>query len=56
MSEHHCRHCGHTVRLFNYALGPQWMHVDPNASFPTANKGTAWSHCRTAFVAEPDPT
>lgn len=47
-----CLNCNQPIRLINYALGEQWMHVDPAASFPTERKGTAWRHCRIA-VAEP---
>ena len=49
-----CLNCNQPIRLINYALGPKWMHVNPDASFPTAAKGTAWSHCRTQ-VATPSP-
>lgn len=41
-----CLNCNQPIRLINYALGQQWMHVDPDASFPTERKGTAWRHCR----------
>lgn len=49
-----CLNCNHTIRLINYALGPEWMHIDPSASFPNPRTGTAWKHCRVA-VAEPAP-
>lgn len=49
-----CLNCGDVIRRINYALGPQWMHVDPAASFPTERKGSAWRHCRRQ-VAEPPP-
>lgn len=54
MSDHldQCLNCGAKVRQINYALGSRWMHVDPSASFPTEQKGTAWLHCR-ASVATP---
>lgn len=48
-----CRHCGHPIRLVNYALGPEWVHVDLDASFPTHAKGTAWTVCRANTVAAP---
>lgn len=41
-----CLNCNQPVRVINYALGQTLMHVDPNASFPTVQKGTAWRHCR----------
>jgi hypothetical protein len=47
-----CLHCNEPIRLVNYALGSEWMHVDPSASFPTTHKGTAWRYCR-ALVATP---
>lgn len=47
-----CLNCNQPVRLINFALGKRWMHVDPDASFPTEQKGTAWRHCRGP-VAEP---
>lgn len=54
MSEETCLTCGERIRRINYALGPEWMHVDPSASFPTAAKGTAWRYCRRT-VAQPRP-
>lgn len=48
-----CVHCGETIREFNFALGREWMHVDPYAAFPTTLKGTAWSVCKAATVATP---
>lgn len=47
-----CLHCNQQVRRINYALGPEWMHVEPGASFPTERKGTAWRYCRKS-VATP---
>ena len=41
-----CTHCGQPVEVINYALGPKLMHVEPGASFPTVQKGTAWWHCK----------
>lgn len=56
MTDLQCRHCGDTIRKINFALGPEWMHVDPSASFPTTGKGTAWRTCRAQTVATPpDP-
>lgn len=55
MSEYRtCRHCGVPVCQINYALGPAWMHVNPDASFPSSSKGTAWKTCRAETVAEPE--
>lgn len=54
MSEERCLTCNEPIRHINYALGPEWVHVDPNASFPTAAKGTAWRYCRRT-VAQPRP-
>lgn len=48
-----CLNCNEPIRLINYALGPAWMHVDLNASFPSVNKGTAWRQCRARTMAEP---
>ena len=48
-----CTHCKNEIRQVNFALGEQWMHVDPNASFPTIQKGTMWEHCKVT-VAEPE--
>lgn len=53
MPDDHCLNCGDTIRLINYALGPEWMHVDPYASFPTTGKNTAWRICKAKTVAEP---
>ena len=47
-----CAKCGAPIRKINYALGPQWMHVNPSAGFPTVHKGSAWRYCKTA-VATP---
>lgn len=48
-----CRHCGQPVQQINYSFGGKtWMHVEPNASFPTERKGTAWRYCKTQ-IAEP---
>ena len=55
MADQTCRHCGDVIRRINYALGPEWMHVDPLASFPTTGKGSAWRACRATTVAEPTP-
>lgn len=46
MAENICLHCMLPIREINFALGPKWMHIDPNASFPTEKKGTAWEYCR----------
>jgi hypothetical protein len=53
-----CLNCNEVVRVINYALGEQLMHVDPRASFPTERKGTAWHHCRqrVATTTEADAT
>lgn len=51
----HCLNCNQPIRLIRYAMGAQWMHVDPAAAFPTERKGTAWRHCR-GKVAEPTST
>lgn len=51
MAEQKCIHCGKPVRVINYAFGPRAMHVDPNSSFPTEQKGTAWLHCRLTVAA-----
>lgn len=48
-----CKHCGDPIRRINYALGPEWMHVVLDASFPTTGKGTAWKTCRATTVAAP---
>ncbi len=47
-----CKHCGKTIELINYALGAEWMHVVPQASFASVGKGTLWRHCKMS-VAEP---
>lgn len=47
-----CLNCNAVIERINYSLGQKWMHVDPSASFPTVEKGTAWQHCRQR-VAEP---
>lgn len=54
MTDDRCLNCNGVIREINYAIGPRWMHVDPDASFPTEQKGTAWRHCRF-LVAEPKP-
>lgn len=51
-----CIHCGAHVRTLNYAMGPMVVHVDPNASFPTTAKGTAWQHCKQKVATLPTPT
>lgn len=49
-----CRvHCGDPIQAINYALGSTWVHVDPEASFPTTAKGTAWVVCRARTTASP---
>lgn len=48
-----CKHCKDEIRKVNFALGEEWMHVEPNASFPTERKGTMWRHCKRS-VAEPE--
>lgn len=48
-----CIHCGGNIRRMNYSLGPEWMHVDPYASFPSTLKSTAWSQCKAKTVATP---
>lgn len=53
MADDCCLNCNEPIRQFNYALGPEWMHFDPRASFPSTGKGTAWKTCRAATVAEP---
>lgn len=53
-SDDRCLNCNATVRVINYALGPQLMHVDPHAGFPSREKGTAWWHCKQQ-VATLDP-
>lgn len=49
-----CLNCNEPVRAIAYALGERLMHVDPDASFPTEAKGTAWRHCKQR-VAELPP-
>jgi hypothetical protein len=53
-----CLNCNQPIREINYALGKRWMHVVPEASFPSTQRGTAWEHCRqataTASRAEAD--
>jgi hypothetical protein len=46
-----CTNCGAPVQVTNYALGPKVEHYDPDSSFPTQHKGTAWRECRTRLVA-----
>ena len=46
MADDRCLNCNATIRLVNYSLGKRWMHVDPDASFPTEQRGTAWRFCR----------
>jgi hypothetical protein len=48
-----CKHCEGTIQQVNFILGQQWMHIDPNASFPTIQKGTMWEYCKRT-VAEPE--
>lgn len=47
-----CLNCNAVIRRINYSLGPKWMHINPDASFPTELKGTAWWHCHRT-VATP---
>lgn len=47
-----CKNCGHPIEEINYALGAEWMHIEPHAAFPTTYKGTAWKFCKIQ-VAEP---
>ena len=53
---HRCVHCGAQVRTINYAMGPEVMHVDRHASFPTTAKGTAWRYCKQKVATLPTPT
>lgn len=46
-----CVHCGAAVRTINYAMGPEVMHVDRHASFPTQHQGTAWRYCRMTVAS-----
>jgi len=55
MSDQRCLHCGEPIRLINYAMGPEWLHVNPDAGFPTTHKGSAWKHCKRQ-VATPAPS
>lgn len=48
-----CVHCGQRIRKFVFALGEKWLHVQPDASFPSQERGTAWWHCRRSTVATP---
>lgn len=47
-----CQNCNGIIRVIRYVLGDEWMHVNPNAGFPSQHKGTAWRHCHNT-VAEP---
>ena len=53
MSDDRCLNCNEPVRVINYALGKRLMHVDPDASFPTEQRGTAWRHCRQRVATLP---
>jgi hypothetical protein len=46
-----CVHCGQQVKVINYALGPEAMHVDPHASWQSEQRGTAWRYCRLQRAA-----
>ena len=48
-----CKHCKNEIRQVAFALGERWMHVSPNASFPTIQKGTMWEFCKLQ-IAEPE--
>lgn len=49
-----CKHCKKEIEEVNFmTFGKRWMHVAPNASFPTIQKGTMWEHCKLT-VAEPE--
>ena len=56
MADDRCLNCNGTIRLINYALGKRWMHVDPDASFPTEQRGTAWRFCRATVATPTTPT
>lgn len=59
MSEQVCVNCGAPVRVINYALGPEVMHVEPHASWQSERRGTAWRYCRLQVASleerPPDP-
>lgn len=48
-----CETCRAPIKIINYALGPELMHYDPAASFPTESKGSAWRYCRTTLATRP---
>ena len=48
-----CKNCGAEVRVINYALGPELLHVDPHASWQSKERGTAWKYCKLS-IAEVD--
>jgi hypothetical protein len=48
-----CVNCRRQVRKISFALGETWMHVDPNDSFPTESRGTAWRHCKLRVATPP---
>lgn len=50
MSDDRCLNCNAVIRKINYAMGEQWMHVEPAAGFPSEHKGTAWRHCKTTVA------
>jgi hypothetical protein len=53
MSDQKCANCGAPIREFNFALGREWLHIEPAAGFPTTHKGTAWRHCRGKVATPP---
>jgi hypothetical protein len=53
MSYTRCKHCKDVIVEVNFMLGKEWMHVNPNASFPTQQKGTMWRYCQIE-IAEPE--
>ena len=56
MADDRCLNCNAAIRTINYAMGPQVMHIDPAAGFPSEHKGTAWRHCKQRVAtARPKP-
>ena len=53
MTDQRCVHCRAPITTINYALGPEVMHYDPAASWPTEHKGTAWRYCRLTTATPP---
>lgn len=53
MDEGRCKHCRNYIRKINFVLGPTWMHVNRDTSFPTQMNGGMWEFCKIQ-VAEPE--